>query len=98
MRLIIFLFLISILLPAVAETQRLLKPVHCDQTELVFKVISEQFNESPYWWAPAPTLSTSLVLTVNSLTGTWTLIEFTVNTACILAVGINSSSPWGTPI
>ena len=81
-----------------AEPRRLNKPVVCEATQLVFRTILVDFAETPQWQGQNPQQGTSVVLTVNLKTGAWTLIEYTAETACIIAVGENSSSSWGTPI
>lgn len=98
MRLISILLLTLVCLTVTAEPRRLNKPVACDDRDRVFTVIRDEFKETPEWWGKSPEQGTDLVLTVNSTTGAWSLIEFTADTACVLAVGERSSSPWGTPI
>ena len=83
---------------ATAQTRRLSKSVICDNTEKVFKTIVEDFEETPQWQGSSQQQGTSIVLTVNLKTGTWTMVEYTTVTACVLAVGENSSSHWGTGI
>jgi hypothetical protein len=83
--------------PAHAETRRLNKPVVCDNTEKVFRTMMEEFGETPQWRGATPEQGTSTVLTVNPKTGAWTLIEYTAVMACVIGVGENSSSAWGTP-
>ena len=80
-----------------AETRRLNKPVVCDATEKVFRTMLEEFGETPQWQGATPEQGTSTVLTVNPKTGAWTLIEYTSVMACVIGVGENSSSSWGTP-
>jgi len=83
--------------PADAETRTLNKPVVCDSTPKVFRTIVEEFGETPQWRGHNAQQGTSTVLTVNAKTGSWTLIEYTTLTACVIGVGENSSSSWGTP-
>jgi hypothetical protein len=91
--------LISLVATAsIAQTRTLNKPVVCDATERVFKTIVEDFEETPQWRGSSPEQGTSTVLTVNAKTGAWTLIEYTSVTACVISVGDNSSSRWGTPV
>jgi hypothetical protein len=81
-----------------AQPRTLNKPVVCDATEKVFKTIVEDFKETPQWQGRNPQQGTSTVLTVNLTNGSWTLIEYTGVTACVIGVGENSSSLWGIPI
>jgi hypothetical protein len=93
----IFLILVLTASLAHAETRRLNKPVVCDATEKVFRTMLEEFGETPQWRGATPEQGTSTVLTVNPKTGAWTLIEYTAVMACVIGVGENSSSSWGTP-
>jgi hypothetical protein len=93
-----FLILILMLTTlAHAEPRRLNKPVVCESTEKVFRTIVEEFGETPQWRGATPEQGTSTVLTVNTKTGSWTLIEYTAVMACVIGVGENSSSSWGMP-
>lgn len=81
-----------------AEPRTVNKPVVCNATEQVFRTIVEDFKETPQWQGVNPQQGTNVVLTVNLTTGAWTLIEYTTVTACVIGVGENSSSAWGTSI
>lgn len=98
MRLISILLLTLVCGTVAAEPRRLNKPVTCDDRDRVFAVIRDEFKETPTWWGASPEQGSELVVTVNPVTGAWTLIEFNTTTACVLAVGERASSPWGTPI
>jgi hypothetical protein len=74
------------------------KTVVCDSSVRIFEQLTKEFGETAQWTGASPEQSTSVVLTVNAKTGAWTLVEYKDNWACILAVGENSSSRWGTPI
>jgi len=91
------LVMVAVLTTATAQTRRLNKPVVCDNTEKVFRTMMEEFGETPQWRGATSEQGTSTVLTVNPKTGAWTLIEYTTVTACVIGVGENSSSSWGTP-
>jgi hypothetical protein len=96
-KLLTLLTLLALVLPVHAETRRLSKSVICDATERVFKTMVEEFGETPQWRGVTSEQGTSTVLTVNAKTGAWTLIEYTLVTACVIGVGENSSSAWGIP-
>ena len=98
MRLILILLLTLLCITVAAEPRRLNKPVTCDAKDRVFTAIRDEFKETPVWWGASPEQGTQLVVTVNSTTGAWTVIEFNADTACVLSVGERASSPWGTPI
>ena len=97
MRTFLILVLVFTASLAHAETRTLNKPVVCDKTEKVFRTMMEEFGETPQWRGATPEQGTSTVLTVNAKTGAWTLIEYTSVMACVIGVGENSSSAWGTP-
>jgi hypothetical protein len=80
-----------------AEPRTLNKPVVCESTEKVFRTMMEEFGETPQWRGINAQQGTSTVLTVNAKTGAWTLIEYTSVMACVIGVGENSGSAWGTP-
>jgi hypothetical protein len=94
---LILAVLFTVTLDAHAETRRLNKSVICDNTEKVFRTMLEEFGETPQWRGSTPEQGTSTVLTVNAKTGAWTLIEYTSQIACVIGVGEQSSSTWGTP-
>lgn len=81
-----------------AEPRTLSKRVMCEDTERVFKTLVDEYKETPQWYGYNDQQKTAVTLTVNLTTGAWTLIEFNQTTACIIAVGENSSSRWGTPV
>ena len=86
----------AMLATASAEPRLVNKSVTCDTVAAVFGALAETFEETPQW--QGRTQNTGVVLTVNAKTGAWTLVEYTTITACIIAVGENSSSRWGTPV
>jgi hypothetical protein len=92
--LILALMLITL---AHAEPRTLNKPVVCESTEKVFRTMMEEFGETPQWRGVNAQQGTSTVLTVNTKTGAWTLIEYTSVMACVIGVGELSSSAWGIP-
>ena len=94
---LILAVLFTVTLDAAAETRRLNKPVICDNTEKVFRTMVEEFGETPQWRGSTSQQGTNTVLTVNSKTGAWTLIEYTSVMACVIGVGEQSSSAWGVP-
>ena len=93
----IFLILALTASLAHAEPRTLNKPVVCESTEKVFRTMVEEFGETPQWRGSTSQQGTSTVLTVNTKTGAWTLIEYTAVVACVIGVGENSSSAWGVP-
>jgi ABC-type uncharacterized transport system permease subunit len=98
MKYLLSLALLAVATTVIAEPRRLNKPVVCEATEKVFRTMVEEYKETPQWHGVNPNQGTSVILTVNLTTGAWTLIEYTTVTACVIAVGENSSSSWGIPI
>jgi hypothetical protein len=79
------------------ETRVLNKPVTCDNTSTVLNTLVTEFGETPQWQGSNTQQGTRFLLTVNLKTGAWSLIEFAGGTACVIGVGENASSAWGTP-
>ena len=67
------------------------KTVVCDKTQNVLDVIiNGRYQETPMWGGVDDNSRYSLL--VNRETGSWTLIQFTKETACILGTGQGSRS------
>jgi hypothetical protein len=81
-----------------SEPRVLRKQIVCDTTVKMLTTITEEFEETPQWQGVNPVQMTQIMLTVNLKTGAWTMVEYNADTACVLAVGENSSSRWGIPI
>ena len=81
-----------------AEPRTLSKRVICEDTAILLKAITEEYEETPQWYGYDAQNNTTVMLTVNLTTGACTMIEFTKTTACVIAVGERSSSRWGTPV
>ena len=96
MKRLMIVLVLCITVSSAAEPRLVNKSVTCDTVEAVFQALVETFEETPQW--QGRTQNTGVVLTVNAKTGAWTLVEYTTTTACIIAVGENSSSRWGTPV
>ena len=66
------------------------KPVKCARLIDALNVIQKTFQEVPIWNSKndiGP--STSIAMFQNKKTGSWTLLEFDNESACILGVGVN---------
>lgn len=63
------------------------KPMICDDTRSIMKSLAEVYLEKPIWTAPHPNDNTRFSLFVNTLTGSWTLVQMNREIACILGVG-----------
>ena len=97
-RSLILMILLLACTTVAAQPKTLSKPVVCDDKEKVFKSILGDFKETPQWMGLSPESNSRVVLTVNLKTGSWTLIEYDSVTACIIAVGENSTDLKGTAV
>ena len=67
------------------------KTVVCDKTQNVLDVIMNgRFKETPMWGGEDETSRYGLL--VNRETGTWTIIQFNKDAACVLGTGDGSRS------
>ena len=67
------------------------KTVICDKTQNVLDVIMNgRFKETPMWGGEDETSRYGLL--VNRETGTWTIIQFNKDAACVLGTGDGSRS------
>ena len=92
------LMLMAVMATVWADARVLNKPVMCDATPTVLNTLVNQYGETPQWQGTNAAQGTRFVLTVNLKTGAWTLVELTGVTACVIGVGENASSAWGTPV
>lgn len=85
MRSLLFLFLAFPFIAA-AEPVQLQKQVICDRTSVIMKELTlGEYKEIPVWVGNADDSYYSLL--VNEKTQTFTLIQFTKSTACVLGDG-----------
>ena len=76
--------------PAVALAQpvKIDKQVICDKTQTVIRALTnENLQEQPFWIGTDEDSRYSLF--VNEKEGTWTIIQFNKEVACILGAGEN---------
>lgn len=75
-----------------AEPFELQKTVICDRSTAVLNGLQAgQYKEVPRWTGIASNDETSFVIMANEKTGTWTIVQFNSEVACILGEGKNSS-------
>lgn len=89
----LFCFISSI---ANAQSFQSNKPVICDNVQKVIKSLGESYEEKPIWAGSGE--STRFSLFINQTTGSWTIIQFTSEFACILGVGHDSKILIGNPV
>lgn len=65
------------------------KPVICLDSKEMFESIFEEYQESILMSFEPDTENTKIVLTVNSKTKTWSIVEYNLETACLLGSGNN---------
>lgn len=97
MKMFLAMVLMVVCATASADVRVLNKPVTCGNTSVVLKTLVDEFEETPQWQGSNEEQGTRFLLTVNLKTGAWTLVELTAVTACVIGVGENASSRWGTP-
>jgi hypothetical protein len=86
--LIVGFMLIPIFVLAIAQPIKLDKPVFCDKTQTVIKALTnENVKEQPIWIGTDEDSRYSLF--ANEKEGTWTIIQFNKDVACILGTGEN---------
>jgi hypothetical protein len=91
MKKLIFLLATFFYVSAMAFTTQ--KPVDCFGTPEVTKMLREEFNEVIIFDSINNLTGKSRIsLFVNSKTGTWTLVEYDNDNACILGAGQSRST------
>jgi hypothetical protein len=92
---LVLLTLITVSNPAEAG-QQLMKPVECWVSEAVFKDVQDRYKEKIIWTGVPkndPDSNSTIALAVNAKTGTWTLLEFNKDNACVLGSGKGYAEP-----
>lgn len=70
------------------EATKLQKSVMCAKTEIVLKIVTEQFKEMPiFYGSELNTDKVKYFVSLNPKTGAWTIIQFDSEIACILGSG-----------
>jgi hypothetical protein len=79
-----------LLLPALAYAQPVTveKPVICDTPKIVIETLTGTgYREQPFW--AGNDKSSRYIMLVNEDTGSWTIVQFNNNIACVLGTGEN---------
>lgn len=64
------------------------KPVICDKTETVLKVLSgSDYQETPIWLGAADEKLANYSLWVNPSTKSWTIVQFNNEITCVIGTG-----------
>ncbi len=87
-----FLFCASTIANAQSEFRNIPKSVLCGPAEGVFKALADpEINETPVWLGKEDSKATDYALFVNKQNGTFTIIQFAKNMACIIGIGNQSN-------
>jgi len=71
-----------------AEPFEIKKPVICDKTETVLKVLSSaDYQEKPIWLGAADEKLVNYSLWINASTKNWTIVQFNNDFACVIGTG-----------
>lgn len=98
MKLLVSLLIVAaVLLPNSAQSQtgstetfQMMKPVTCTDLTVLLTYLKSEFKEVITWAGKDD--QNGFVLLENIKNKTWTLVEFSANTACILGVGSDRES------
>ena len=82
----LLLLLVSFSVSSHAEMFELRKVMLCEQKEVVFESLSENFQEFPIWSGSSRS-GTVIAIFVNKTNGSYTVIEYDSKVACVLSVG-----------
>lgn len=77
--------LVSTYILAQSTSLKLDKPVLCDETKKVFHYLITEHKEQPIWGGIGE--ETRFILLVNKENTTWSIIQFSNETACMLGSG-----------
>lgn len=66
------------------------KPVFCSTLKIIVEAVSGEFGETPTWRGNDD--KSKYVMTVNQQTGTWTMIQYNDQVACVVGFGRNSKT------
>lgn len=64
------------------------KPVFCSSLKIVIETITGTYQEEPFWRGADE--KSKFLMTVNPKSGSWTMIQYNDQIACVLGVGNNS--------
>jgi len=92
MKKILALSLLFCLTGNAQELIRLQKPLQCSNAEFVMSHFAKEYGEMPVWVGKTDTNS-HITLLANKEKKTWTVVEYTDTTACVLGSGNGGSNP-----
>ena len=71
------------------------KPVRCFSLDVALAALQDTWNERPVWSGSGA--GSNFALFMNPNTGSWTLLEFGKDVACVIGSGNNSKSSKSGP-
>jgi len=74
------------------EFKRVMKPVACGDFDVVIDSIVNKSGERAEWLAKT-TAGYGIALFVNRNTGTWSVVEYTKENACVISIGEGFHEP-----
>lgn len=86
------LFCLISLIAHAQELIQLQKPLKCSNAEFVITHFANEYGETPVWVGKSDTNS-HITLLANKEKKTWTVVEYTDTTACVLGSGTVGSNP-----
>ena len=98
MRKLIMAFLFCLHSVANAQAFQYQHPSLCDKLETVLESITQKFGERPVWTGQDVGDGSKFMLFENTKQNTWTLIKYNRQVACVLGVGADAKSMFGTPV
>ena len=100
MRRLVLISLLCLLVPAAAQDNSVTSiqvPAQCTATKTMFDVLSGAYNERPVFVGNAG--QAWFMVTANAETGTWSMLAYTKETACVFGTGTGfNTAPRGPTI
>jgi hypothetical protein len=92
MKKLLALSLLCCLTSNAQELIELQKPLKCSNAQFVMSHFANEYGEMPVWVGKSDTNS-HITLLANKEKKTWTVVEYTDTTACVLGSGTVGSNP-----
>ena len=86
--------LLFCLISSIAHAQQIIdlqKPLKCSDAQIVMNYFVDTHKETPVWVGKS-VHNTHITLLMNSATGSWTIIEYGAELACVLGAGEDKSA------
>jgi hypothetical protein len=100
MRRFLIIAFLCLMVPAAAQDNGMTSiqvPAQCTATKVMFEVLSGAYNERPVFVGNAG--QAWFMVTANSASGTWSILAYTKETACVFGTGTGfNTAPRGPTI